>query len=96
RIYLPNIQIRMMRNHTPSGEPYDPFIATFRIPPSMTKTDLRSYLMAVYNLPVTFIRTDLYSAPVTRIWPGKIVKGGGSKKNYKRAIVGLLEPFHYP
>ncbi|RXK40985.1 hypothetical protein M231_01833 [Tremella mesenterica] len=96
RIYLPNIQIRMMRNHTPSGEPYDPFIATFRVPPSMTKTDLRSYLMAVYNLPVTFIRTDLYSAPVTRIWPGKIVKGGGSKKNYKRAIVGLLEPFHYP
>lgn len=97
RIYLPNVQIRLMRNHTPPGQPYDTSIATFRIPPSMTKNDLRSYLSAVYNLPVTFIRTDNYIAPIKRIGPaGQQQRVSGSKKNYKRAIVGLLEPFHYP
>ncbi|OXG12724.1 hypothetical protein C366_05539 [Cryptococcus neoformans Tu401-1] len=96
RIYLPNIQIRLMRNHTPPGEAYDPFIATFRIPPSMTKTDLRSYLAAVYNLQVTFIRTDNYLAPVGRTRTGEVRRLGGKGKTYKRAVVGLTEPFHYP
>ncbi|KAK4684265.1 large subunit ribosomal protein L23, partial [Tremellales sp. Uapishka_1] len=97
RIFLPNIQIRLMRNHTPPGEAYDPTIATFRIPPSMTKTDLRSYLAAVYNLTVTFIRTDNYLAPVARTnAKGELRKIAGSQKNYKRAVVGLKEAFHYP
>jgi large subunit ribosomal protein L23 len=96
RIYLPNVQIRLMRNNTPPGQSYDPTIATFRIPPSMTKTDLRSYLSTVYNLPVTFIRTDLYQPPIQRIVGGSQVRQSGSVKNYKRAVVGLVEPFHYP
>ncbi|KAJ9108752.1 hypothetical protein QFC21_000072 [Naganishia friedmannii] len=97
RIYLPNIQIRLMRNHTAAGEPYDTSIATFRIPPSMTKHDLRSYLFAVYGLPVTFIRTDNYIAPQARVGTqGSIKRIKGSEKTYKRAVVGLLEPFHYP
>ena len=97
RIYLPNIQIRLMRNFTPLGEPYDPFVATFRIPPSMTKTDLRSYLKAVYDLDTTFIRTDLYWGEVFRDpRDGRIKRRTGPNANYKRAIVGLHEPFHYP
>lgn len=97
RIYLPNIQIRLMRNHTPPGEAYDTSIATFRIPPSMTKNDLRSYLFAVYGLPVTFIRTDNYIAPQARVGTqGSLQRIKGSEKTYKRAVVGLLEPFHYP
>ncbi|KAL7420068.1 hypothetical protein Q5752_005033 [Cryptotrichosporon argae] len=96
RVYLPNIQIRLMRNHTAPGAAYDPFVATFRIPPSMTKHDLRSYLSAVYGLAVTFIRTDNYVAPVARFAGGQVRKVAGSRKNYKRAVVGLTEPFHYP
>ncbi|GHJ85814.1 hypothetical protein NliqN6_2216 [Naganishia liquefaciens] len=97
RIYLPNIQIRLMRNHTPPGEAYDTSIATFRIPPSMTKNDLRSYLYAVYGLPVTFIRTDNYIAPQARVGTtNSLQRIKGSEKTYKRAVVGLLEPFHYP
>ncbi|WWC68004.1 mitochondrial 54S ribosomal protein uL23m [Kwoniella pini CBS 10737] len=96
RIYLPNIQIRLMRNHVPEGESYDPYIATFRIPPSMTKNDLRSYLSAVYNLDVTFIRTSNYVGTVGRLRTGEVVKKGGSNQNYKKAVVGLKEPFHYP
>lgn len=97
RIYLPNIQIRLMRNHTAPGEPYDTSIATFRIPPSMTKNDLRSYLFAVYGLPVTFIRTDNYIAPQARVGTqGSMKRIKGSEKTYKRAVVGLQQPFHYP
>ncbi|WVQ83150.1 hypothetical protein IAT38_005288 [Cryptococcus sp. DSM 104549] len=96
RIYLPNIQIRLMRNHTPPGQAYDPMIATFRIPPGMTKTDLRSYLHAVYDLPVTFIRTDNYIGTMKRMPNGRIGRRGGSEHNYKRAVVGLMQPFHYP
>ncbi|KAJ9125130.1 hypothetical protein QFC22_000084 [Naganishia vaughanmartiniae] len=97
RIYLPNIQIRLMRNHTAPGEAYDTSTATFRIPPSMTKHDLRSYLFAVYGLPVTFIRTDNYIAPQARVGTGGSMKRiKGSEKTYKRAVVGLLQPFHYP
>jgi large subunit ribosomal protein L23 len=97
RIYLPNIQIRLMRNHTPPDTAYDPMVATFRIPPSMTKTDLRSYLHAVYGLEVTFIRTDNYLGSVARLPPNaSMTRQGGSKKNYKRAVVGLKQPFVYP
>ena len=97
RIYLPNIQIRLMRNHTPANEAYDPNIATFRIPHNMTKTDLRSYLSALYGMTVTFIRTDNYFPAVKRMPGGGQVRVPiGSVKSYKRAIVGLTEPFHYP
>ena len=53
RIYLPNVIFRMVRNHTLPGEPYNPFEATFRIPQSITKTDIRSYLLAVYGVECT-------------------------------------------
>lgn len=97
RIYLPNIQIRLMRNFSAPDTPYDPYVATFRIPPSMTKTDLRSYLKAVYDLDITFIRTTLHWGEVFRDPKDTRVKRRqGSVNNYKKAIVGLYEPFHYP
>jgi large subunit ribosomal protein L23 len=96
RIYLPNIQIRLMRNNTPPGTAYDPHTATFRIPHSMTKTDLRSYLSTLYSLNPTFIRTDNYFAALKRRRDGSVAPEVGSTKSYKRAVVGLAEPFHYP
>lgn len=96
KIFLPNIQIKLVRNNTKPGEAYDPWVATFRIPPSMTKNDLRSYLLAVYGLEVTFIRTELRVGKVTRDKRGRQVREGGADANFKRAVVGLTEPFHYP
>ena len=92
RIYLPNSIFRLVRNHTPPGQPYNPYEATFRIPQSVTKTDIRSYLHAVYGIKTTYIRTDNY---ISKIYPllGNIRK---SFKTYKRAVVGLVEPFYYP
>lgn len=105
RIYLPNVVFKLVRNSTdfirgPGGhpigrEPYNPFIATFRVPKSTTKQDVRSYLKAVYNLDTTFVRTDIRNSKVTRNRRGGLVKTDSST-NYKRAVVGLTEPFHYP
>ncbi|KAF8075001.1 mitochondrial ribosomal protein L23 [Lyophyllum atratum] len=93
RVYLPNIIIRLVRNNTLKGEPYNPYEATFRIPQSVTKTDMRSYLLAIYGVQTTYIRTDNYISP---IFP----RIGGNKrkafKTYKRAVVGLVDPFYYP
>ncbi|KAF7370649.1 hypothetical protein MSAN_00697900 [Mycena sanguinolenta] len=93
KIYLPNIVFRLMRNHTPPGQPYNPWQATFRIPKNLTKTDIRSYLMAVYGVQTTYIRTDNYHAEL-----GRRVTNDSNPNvaSYKRAVVGLVEPFYYP
>ncbi|RDX50904.1 hypothetical protein OH76DRAFT_1555397 [Lentinus brumalis] len=94
KVYLPNVIFKMVRNHTPAGQPYNPYEATFRVPQSVTKTDIRSYLLAVYGVQTTYIRTDNYQSPLR--------KGRGrpvstiADRTYKRAVVGLVEPFYYP
>ncbi|KAG8883689.1 putative zinc transporter msc2 [Tulasnella sp. 332] len=99
-IYLPNIIFKLMRNNTPNGQPYNPFEATFRIPPSVTKNDVRSYLAAVYGVKCTYIRTDNYIAPLKRTRVNGVLyqmkRRHGGNTTYKRAVVGLEEPFFYP
>ena len=94
KIYLPNIIFKMVRNHTPQGKPYNPYEATFRIPPSVTKTDVRSYLWTVYGVKTTYIRTANYISPLRRTQVG--LRPVGSHRTYKRAVVGLVDPFYYP
>lgn len=101
KIFLPNIVFTMVRNNNPAGQPYNPYEATFRIPQSVTKTDIRSYLMAVYGVDVTYIRTDNYNSSVKlRRNPKTRAKNlsfsAPAYKTYKRAVVGLKEPFYYP
>lgn len=92
RVYLPNIIFRLVRNNTLAGQPYNPYEATFRIPKSVTKTDVRSYLLAVYGVKTTYIRTDNYISP---LFP-KLRNRRKAFKTYKRAVVGLVDPFYYP
>ncbi|KDQ50775.1 hypothetical protein JAAARDRAFT_41867 [Jaapia argillacea MUCL 33604] len=94
KVYLPNVIFRMVRNQTPPGEPYNPYEATFRVPRNITKTDIRSYLHSIYGVAVTYIRTDNYISPLYRtIFNSKTTR---SYRTYKRAVVGLVEPFYYP
>ncbi|KAH9023244.1 mitochondrial ribosomal protein L23 [Lactarius pseudohatsudake] len=95
KVYLPNIIFRLVPNFTPPGKPYNPYEATFRIPQSVTKTDVRAYLAAMYGVQTTYIRTDNYVAPLRRAWNASWVRGR-SYLTYKRAVVGLVEPFYYP
>ncbi|KAJ7668365.1 hypothetical protein B0H17DRAFT_1087930 [Mycena rosella] len=97
KIYLPNVVFRLMRNYTPPGQPYNPWQATFRIPKNLTKTDIRSYLMAAYGVQTTYIRTDNYRAELSRRDPRSATPDKRpSIASYKRAVVGLVEPFYYP
>ncbi|KAI9508201.1 mitochondrial ribosomal protein L23 [Russula earlei] len=96
KVYLPNIIFRLVPNFTPPGKPYNPYEATFRIPRSVTKTDVRSYLAAVYGVQTTYIRTDSYIAPLRRVWNRAWKRTGGGFRTYKRAVVGLVEPFYFP
>ncbi|TFY78447.1 hypothetical protein EWM64_g5564 [Hericium alpestre] len=95
KVYLPNIIFRLVRNYTPPGQPYNPYEATFRVPQSVTKTDIRSYLAAVYGVETTYIRTDNYISPVKRNWDYSWTNTRADK-TYKRAVVGLVNPFYYP
>jgi large subunit ribosomal protein L23 len=100
KIYLPNIHFRMVPNNTPPGQAYNPFEATFRIPQSVTKTDIRSYLANIYGVKTTYIRTDNYFSPLYKVPPpGKRATARyetRSTRTYKRAVVGLVEPFYFP
>jgi large subunit ribosomal protein L23 len=93
KVYFPNIIFRMVRNHTPPGMPYNPYQATFRLPLSVTKTDIRSYLLAVYGVETTYIRTGIYASPLFRARDGGLSR---TKQTYKKAMVGLVKPFAPP
>ncbi|TRM65364.1 hypothetical protein BD626DRAFT_488531 [Schizophyllum amplum] len=94
-VYLPNITFTFVPNHTPPGQPYNPYEATFYVAPSVTKTDIRSYLQGLYGVRTTYIRTDNYIAPLVRDMenPMTFKRKYGA---YKRAVVGLVEPFYWP
>jgi len=96
KVYLPNIIFRLVRNHTPPGQSYNPYEATFRIPQSVIKTDIRSYLSAVYGVKTTYIRTDNYISPLYRDLRDHSWSRTKSHRTYKRAVVGLVDPFYYP
>ncbi|KAI5122497.1 hypothetical protein M0805_001405 [Coniferiporia weirii] len=98
RIYLPNVLFTLVRNHTLPGKPYNPHEATFRVTQNITKTDVRAYLSALYGVECTYIRTDNYLVSMKhrkRIATGRL-EDKGQKRSYKRAVVGLKEPFYYP
>ncbi|PWN51673.1 hypothetical protein IE53DRAFT_385973 [Violaceomyces palustris] len=93
--FLPNVVVKLVKNHTPEGQAYDPFKATFRVPLSMHKHALRSYLLSIYGLKTTWARSSVYRSTVTRdMRTGKKITGSG--RTWKKVEVGLLEPFLFP
>lgn len=98
RIYLPNIIFTLVSNHTPAGKPYNPYEATFHIPQNITKTDVRSYLHSIYGVECTYIRTDNYlvSMKYKKALSIGRLEDKNNKRAYKRAVVGLKQPFYYP
>lgn len=98
KIFLPNVLFTLVKNHTPPGKAYNPYEATFRITQNLTKTDIRSYLHAVYGVACTYIRTDnrLVSEKHRKNIATGRLEDLGQKRNYKRAVVGLKDPFYYP
>lgn len=96
RIYFPNIVFKMTRNNTPPGKPYNPYEATFRVPLSVTKTDVRSYLSAIYGVDCTYIRTDVYRPARRKRLIRRNMRNYETEVSYKRVVIGLVKPFYYP
>jgi ribosomal protein L23 len=94
RIYLPNFIIRMVRNGVKPGDPYNPYKATFHVPLSVTKNDIKSYLLAVYGVETTYVNTEIPHQKGQK--RRQLLKTFKPKPRFKRAIVGLVEPFYYP
>ena len=93
--FLPNVSVRLVRNHTPRGQAYDVWKATFRVPLSMHKHMLRSYLLAVYGLRTTWARSMVYRSR-TVFSAKKMRRVVGRDRTFKKIEVGLLEPFVFP
>lgn len=93
--FLPNMVVRLVRNHTRPGEPYDPWKATFRVAHNVHKHALRSYLLAVYGLRTTWARSLVYRSQVT-FNLRKMRRTTGRGRTFKKIEVGLLEPFMFP
>jgi large subunit ribosomal protein L23 len=95
-IFLPNVVVRLVRNNTQRSGQYDAFKATFRVPLSMHKHSLRSYLLAIYGLRTTWCRSSIYRAANNRnrVTRQKVV--GSARRTFKKVEVGLLEPFRFP
>ncbi|PWN25220.1 hypothetical protein BDZ90DRAFT_209903, partial [Jaminaea rosea] len=94
-VFLPNILIKLVRNTTPAGKPYDPWKATFRVPLNVHKHTVKSYLLAVYGLRTTWIRSMIYRSPLTGTNYGQQI-ATGKGRTFKKVEVGLLEPFIWP
>ena len=93
--FLPNVTVRLVRNHTPRGQPYDAWKATFRVPLHMDKHQLRSFLLAVYGLRTTWARSMVYRSSI--VFSGRQRRRVvGKDRTFKKVEVGLLEPFVFP
>lgn len=94
-VFLPNILVRLVRNTTPPGKPYDAWKATFRVPLNVHKHTVKSYLLAVYGLRTTWIRSMVYRSALTGTNYGQQL-ATGKGRTFKKIEVGLLEPFVWP
>lgn len=92
---LPTESVRLVRNFVPKGGKADPWKASFRLPLDMSKHALVNYLRSIYGLRVTWVRTQVYRSQITRsrVGRGRTAKG---QRTWKKAEVGLLEPFVFP
>lgn len=93
-VFLPNFTMRLVRNHTPPGEPYDAYKATFRVPLNLHKHSVRSFLLQVYGLRTTWIRSMVYRSPLKL--NDRRQRVSDSSRTHKKIEVGLLEPFVFP
>jgi ribosomal protein L23 len=93
RVFLPNIDMVLVRNAVKPGTPYDPYTATFRCTTKLSKPDIYAYLSQIYKLEMTSLRTMIYMGEVKR------ERGSGKRyrpQGYKKVVVGLKDPFWYP
>ncbi|KAF8924776.1 hypothetical protein EDD21DRAFT_33158 [Dissophora ornata] len=90
KLYFPSTVLKLVRNGPNVPEVSNTL--TFRVPPSMNKFDIKSYLSNIYKLNVLTVRTANM--------PAKLAGSGGNtvlkRQKFKKAIITIDEEFKWP
>lgn len=89
KLYFPNQIVKLVR----SAKPLLSNQATFRIPLSMNKLDLKHYLARIYKIPVLKVNTII---PPPRIARNPFTGVKEKRPEFKKAIVTMASSFQYP
>ncbi|KAJ4421850.1 mitochondrial 54S ribosomal protein YmL41 [Gnomoniopsis sp. IMI 355080] len=93
KLYLPNHVITFLRPKPGQSST----TATFEVPLTFNKLDLRDYLYHLYNVEVTSIRSLInQKMPTQRTVPGKQSGQWYRPQSSKLMIVDLVKPFVWP
>ena len=89
-LFFPNVPFRVMRTKKQYGQTGSPFLkrVVFKVPPYMTKPEIKQYLTKIYGMQVTKVNTinvEHYRQPIA----GRKVKWF-KKSDFKKAIVTFV------
>ena len=80
QVYFPNMFMRLINYNLSQGR------ALLRVPPRMTKTEVKEYLRKIYDVPVQKVMTENVLGKWKRIY-GKRKVITYKRRNYKNAYV---------
>ncbi|KAK4950564.1 mitochondrial 54S ribosomal protein YmL41 [Elasticomyces elasticus] len=90
-IHLPNFTLTLLRM---ANQP--PTSATFLVPLSLNKLDLRDYLYHAYNLRVLSVRSYIIQSKVAPTRPKSQARNWNRPQAQKRMTVEMERPFVWP
>mmetsp|Transcript_11874 Transcript_11874/g.23720 ORF Transcript_11874/g.23720 Transcript_11874/m.23720 type:complete len:106 (-) Transcript_11874:2-319(-) len=82
RVFFPNMYLRLI-SWKPNKSPPQ---ALLRVPPKMTKHEVKEYLTKIYNVPVTKVMTANFLGKWKRLY-GKRKILSYKRRDYKTALV---------
>ncbi|KAG0252191.1 hypothetical protein BG011_007136 [Mortierella polycephala] len=90
KIYFPSTVLKLVRNGP--NIPQMSNTLTFKVPPSMNKFDIKSYLSNIYKLNILTVRTANMPAKLAGTGGNTIMK----RQKFKKAIITIDEEFKWP
>lgn len=82
RVFFPNLYMRLVSLNTTRSPP----LASFYVPPKMTKHEIKEYLTKIYKVDVTNVNTALFLGKYKRFF-SKYRRIGYKRRNFKKAMV---------
>ena len=71
---------------------FPPHQAVFKVPPQLSKVDIKDYLSRLYNINITDVRTMNYLGKVKKDENGRVQK----RPDFKKAIITMDHDFVFP
>lgn len=87
KLYFPNIIFRLVRSPQ-----FPPHQAVFKVPPQLSKLDIKEYLTKLYNITITDVRTMNYLGQVKKKLNGRSYK----LADFKKVVITMDQDFVFP